>query len=94
MNACVRFLNSLVCLPMALGNLGLLLSTFWLSRKEREGQGLRLERLPWFHFQHLCGTDDDVCVFITQSCSTLCDSINCSSLGFSAHGILQARIKE
>ena len=35
-----------------------------------------------------------VFVFITQSCSTLCDSIDCSLLGFSVHGILQARIIE
>ena len=29
-----------------------------------------------------------------QSCSTLCDPMECSLPGFSAHGILQARILE
>ena len=36
-----------------------------------------------------------VCVcyhFITQSCSILCDPMDCGSPGFSVHGILQARI--
>ena len=28
----------------------------------------------------------------TQSCLTLCDSIDCSQPGFSVHGILQARV--
>ena len=30
----------------------------------------------------------------SQSCPTLCDPIDCSSPGFSVHGILQARILE
>ena len=30
-------------------------------------------------------------VFITQSCSTLCDPLDCSSPGSSVHGILQTR---
>ena len=29
---------------------------------------------------------------VAQSCPTLCDPVDCSSPGFSAHGILQARI--
>ena len=29
-----------------------------------------------------------------QLCLTVCDPMNCSSLGFSVHGILQARILE
>ena len=33
-------------------------------------------------------------VLVTQSCLTLCDSIDCSLPGFSVHGILQARILE
>ena len=36
----------------------------------------------------------DVCVLIAQSCLTLCKPMNCSLLGFSAHGILQVRILE
>ena len=31
---------------------------------------------------------------ITQSCPTLCDPVDCNLLGFSVHGILQARILE
>ena len=29
---------------------------------------------------------------VSQSCPTLCDPMDCSSLGSSAHGIFQARI--
>ena len=35
-----------------------------------------------------------MCVFITQSCLTLCDSVDCSPPGYSVPGILQARIWE
>ena len=38
---------------------------------------------------HVC-----VCVLVSQSCLTLCDSMDCSAPGSSAHGILQARILE
>ena len=31
---------------------------------------------------------------VLQSCSTVSDLMDCSPLGFSAHGILQARILE
>ena len=33
-------------------------------------------------------------VLVTLSCPTLCDPIDCSPLGSSVHGILQARILE
>ena len=33
-------------------------------------------------------------VLVTQSCPTLCDSMDCSSPGSSVHGILQARALE
>ena len=33
-------------------------------------------------------------VFVAQSCPTLCDPGDCSLLGSSVHGILQARILE
>ena len=33
-------------------------------------------------------------VLVIQSCSTLCDHKDCSPLGFSVHGILQAKILE
>ena len=38
---------------------------------------------------HVC-----VCVLVSQSCLTLCDSMDCSAPGSSAHGILQTRIQE
>ena len=34
------------------------------------------------------------CVFVAQSCPTLCDPMDCSPPGSSVHGILQARILE
>ena len=34
------------------------------------------------------------CVLVTQACPTLCNPTDCSPPGFSAHGILQARILE
>ena len=34
------------------------------------------------------------CVLVTQLCPTLCDHVDCSPLGSSVHGILQARILE
>ena len=33
-------------------------------------------------------------VLVTQSCSTLCNPVDCSPPSFSVHGILQARILE
>ena len=38
---------------------------------------------------HMC-----MCVLVAQSCSTHCDPMDCSPLGSSVHGILQARILE
>ena len=35
-----------------------------------------------------------VCVWVTQSCPTLCDPMDCSPSGSSAHGIFQARTLE
>ena len=37
---------------------------------------------------------NEYCVLVVQSCLTDCDSMDCSSLGFSVPGILQARILE
>ena len=33
-----------------------------------------------------------VCVLVTKLCLTLCDPMDCSLLGSSVHGILQARM--
>ena len=35
-----------------------------------------------------------VVLLVTQSCPTICDAMDCSPPGSSAHGILQARILE
>ena len=35
-----------------------------------------------------------VCVLVAQLCLALCDLMDCSPLGSSVHGILQARILE
>jgi len=34
------------------------------------------------------------CVLVTQLCHTLCNSMDCSPLGSSVHGFLQARTLE
>ena len=40
----------------------------------------------------MCVKSEKVKVLVTQSCLTLCDTIDCSLSGSSAHGILQTRI--
>ena len=40
------------------------------------------------------GEHVEVKVSVTQSCSTVCNSMDCSPPGASVHGILQARILE
>ena len=37
-------------------------------------------------------SNEKVKALVTQSCLTLCDPLDCSPLGSSVHGILQARI--
>ena len=44
--------------------------------------------LPWELGVHMC-----VCL-VTQSCLTLCDTIDCSPPGSSVHGVFQERILE
>ena len=46
-------------------------------------------KMPSSKEQHVC-----VCAKSLQSCPTLCDPMDCSSLGLTVHGILQARILE
>ena len=48
----------------------------------------------WGLYELLIMPDLCVCVWITQLCLTLCDTMNCSPPGSSVHGILQARILE
>ena len=50
--------------------------------------GLTLSRI-WFN----CSVNS-LEVLVAQLCPTLCDPTGCSTLGFSVHGILQARILE
>ena len=40
------------------------------------------------------GPGPTCCCLVTQSCPTLCNSMDCSPPGSSVHGILQARILE
>ena len=51
-----------------------------------------------FHYKVLGSTPTIrnllVSVLVAQSCPTLCNSMDCSQLGTSVHGILQARIME
>ena len=51
----------------------------------------RLECLRWQWRKNTCWT---VCVFVAQSCLTLCGPMDCSLPASSVHGILQARILE
>ena len=50
----------------------------------------------YFRINHMCITHlcVCVCVLVNQLCLTLCNYMNCSSLGFSVHEVLQARILE
>ena len=50
--------------------------------------------LIWFFFFSCPNPSSNRCVLVTQLCLTLCDCIDCSLPGSSAHGILQARILE
>ena len=47
--------------------------------------------LNWISFEI---NSVNLCVLVTQSCMTRCDSMNCSLPGSSVHGILQERILE
>ena len=49
---------------------------------------------PWKPTSIINGTKMYVCVWIDQSCLTLCDPMDCSPPGCSVHGILWARILE
>ena len=43
----------------------------------------------YVHVYMLC-----CCCLVTKTCLTLCDPMDCSTLGFPIHGIFQARILE
>ena len=46
------------------------------------------------HFQIFPNIQQQVKVLVASSCLTLCDPMDCSPSGFSAHGILQAKTLE
>ena len=45
-------------------------------------------------WRHICQCWEEMKVLLTQSYLTLCDPMDCSPLGSSVHGIIQARIPE
>ena len=46
------------------------------------------------YYKCICRFRGALCVLVTQSCTTLCDPMDCSPPGSSVHGIFQARILE
>ena len=60
------------------------------KRKSQSLSHLALVSLDILSFPYLLWSE----VLVTQSCPTLCNSINCSPPGSSVHGIFQARILE
>ena len=59
----------------------LILTTFYCSSLSSDRNSI-----PWLHQYSLC--------FVSQSCLTLCDPMDCSLPGSSVHGTFQARILE
>ena len=73
-----------------------LLQLLWNWKKCIWGEGCS-EELQFFMSQcgknsERCKVIDCVCVWVAQSCLTLCDPIDCSPPGSLVHGILQARV--
>ena len=52
----------------------------------------RLLCFPSFLWETWCTSPKSMCVSCSQSCSTLCDPMNCSPPDSLVHGILQSRI--
>ena len=76
-----------------INNLGLWLPSFSLHLQS-------VSLFCWSYFQNIPRIRVCVCVcvcvyvLVTQSCLTFCNPMDCSPLGSSVHGILQARILE
>ena len=60
----------------------------FLQRKHTDGQQTHEKMLNLSHHECVCVC---VCVWVAQLCPTLCDSMDCSPLGFSVRGALQAK---
>ena len=61
----------------------------------KEIPGLISFRMGWLDLlavQHHNSVNWPCCVLVAQSCPTLCNPMDCSLLGSSVHGVLQARI--
>ena len=65
-----------------------------LLRKSEDNYRTRLIGLGDFQPFYIQCLNACVCAKLPQSCSTLCDPMDCSPPGSSVHGILQARILE
>ena len=62
----------------------------WEKTERGEGQEMKVQSpMANNSINHAC-----VCMFIPQSCLTLCDPVDCSPSGSSVCGFLQARIHE
>ena len=77
---------------------------FWASKGTHLIIHLHSRKGPYISINLKLETLNSIClsfqpwkkvkVFVTQSCPTLCDPMDCSPPGSSVHGILQARILE
>ena len=78
---------------------GRVLTNHWTTQEDPQQRifdGVNVERNPTFLSTRTQSQDEIVCVRVKllQSSSTLCNTVDCSPPGSSAHGILQARILE
>ena len=66
----------------------------WPGKARRKWTGRPIRDKPFTKIEHLWGKKGSLLLLflVTQSWSTLRDLMNCSPLGSSVHGILQARI--
>ena len=60
--------------------------------RQEEKETTEDEMVGWHHW--LNGHEGEGEGEVAQSCPTLCDPVDCNLLGFSVHGLLQARILE